>query len=41
MTSRLCPCEGEGILLIFDNAPNATAIRRYLPHTGATKVLLT
>jgi tetratricopeptide (TPR) repeat protein len=33
--------EGEGILLIFDNAGDANAITPYLPHTGAAKVLVT
>jgi hypothetical protein len=33
--------QGEGILLIFDNATDANAITPYLPHTGATKVLVT
>lgn len=31
----------ESILLIFDNAPDATAIRDYLPQRGACKVLIT
>jgi hypothetical protein len=33
--------EGEGILLIFDNATDANAITPYLPHSGGTKVLVT
>jgi hypothetical protein len=33
--------EGEGILLIFDNALDADALRDYLPRGGATKVLIT
>jgi tetratricopeptide (TPR) repeat protein len=33
--------QGEGILLIFDNATDANAITPYLPHTGGTKVLVT
>jgi hypothetical protein len=41
----LLPCwsgaEGEGILLIFDNVSRANAVMPYLPHTGATKVLIT
>jgi tetratricopeptide (TPR) repeat protein len=37
---RLCD-DGEGILLIFDNAGDPNAITPYLPHTGATKVLVT
>jgi tetratricopeptide (TPR) repeat protein len=32
--------EGEGILLIFDNALDASALNAYLPH-GAAKVLVT
>jgi hypothetical protein len=30
--------DGEGILLIFDNAVDATALRGYLPRGGAAKV---
>jgi tetratricopeptide (TPR) repeat protein len=33
--------EGKGILLIFDNALDADALRDYLPRGGATKVLIT
>jgi tetratricopeptide (TPR) repeat protein len=33
--------EGEGILLIFDNAIEADALRPYLPRGGAAKVLVT
>jgi hypothetical protein len=33
--------EGEGILLIFDNATNEDAIEPYLPRGGAPKVLIT
>jgi hypothetical protein len=33
--------EGEGILLVFDNASDANAITPYLPLTGAAKVLIT
>jgi tetratricopeptide (TPR) repeat protein len=33
--------EGEGILLIFDNAVDAEALRPYLPRSGAAKVLVT
>ncbi len=33
--------EGEGILLIYDNAIDATAIKPYLPLGGASKVLVT
>lgn len=33
--------EGEGILLIFDNAPDAAAIRPYLPKSGSTRAIVT
>jgi tetratricopeptide (TPR) repeat protein len=33
--------EGEGILLIFDNAIDANALKPYLPRGGAAKVLVT
>jgi tetratricopeptide (TPR) repeat protein len=33
--------EGKGILLIFDNAPNADAVRSYLPRGGAAQVIVT
>jgi hypothetical protein len=33
--------EGEGILLIYDNATDAAALTPYLPRGGATKVLVT
>jgi tetratricopeptide (TPR) repeat protein len=33
--------EGEGVLLIFDNAMDADALRRYLPRGGAARVLIT
>jgi hypothetical protein len=33
--------EGEGILLIYDNAIDARAIEPYLPRGGAAKVLVT
>jgi hypothetical protein len=33
--------EGEGILLIYDNAIDANSIRPYLPRGGAAKVLVT
>lgn len=33
--------EGAGILLIYDNALNAEAIKSYLPRGGATRVLIT
>jgi hypothetical protein len=33
--------EGEGILLIFDNAVDANALNDYLPRGGAAKVLVT
>jgi TIR domain len=33
--------QGEGILLIFDNAIDANALRPYLPRGGAAKVLVT
>jgi TIR domain len=33
--------EGEGILLIFDNAVDADALNDYLPHGGSAKVLVT
>jgi TIR domain/Tetratricopeptide repeat len=33
--------EGEGILLIFDNAANADAVRAYLPRSGGCQVLIT
>jgi tetratricopeptide (TPR) repeat protein len=33
--------EGEGILLIFDNAVDANALKRYLPRGGGARVLVT
>jgi tetratricopeptide (TPR) repeat protein len=33
--------EGDGILLIFDNAINADALKPYLPRGGAARVLIT
>jgi tetratricopeptide (TPR) repeat protein len=33
--------EGEGILLIFDNAADADALKPYLPRGGAVRVLVT
>jgi tetratricopeptide (TPR) repeat protein len=33
--------EGEGILLIFDNAPDAAAVKPYLPRGGRCNVLIT
>jgi hypothetical protein len=33
--------DGEGVLLIYDNAPDAAALRKYLPLGGATRVLVT
>jgi tetratricopeptide (TPR) repeat protein len=33
--------EGEGLLLIYDNAPDAGALREYLPRGGAARVLVT
>lgn len=33
--------EGEGILLIFDNATDADTIRPYLPRGGASRVIIT
>jgi hypothetical protein len=33
--------EGEGILLIFDNAIDADALKPYLPHGGSARVLVT
>jgi hypothetical protein len=33
--------EGEGLLLIFDNAVDANALNAYLPRGGAAKVLVT
>jgi hypothetical protein len=33
--------EGEGILLIFDNATDPDALKPYLPHGGAARVLVT
>ena len=33
--------EGEGILLIFDNATSANALKPYLPGGGAAQVLVT
>jgi tetratricopeptide (TPR) repeat protein len=33
--------EGEGILLIFDNAIGADGLRPYLPRSGAARVLIT
>ena len=33
--------EGEGLLLIFDNAENADGVRNFLPKSGAAKALIT
>jgi hypothetical protein len=33
--------EGEGVLLIYDNAIDADALKPYLPRGGAAKVLVT
>jgi tetratricopeptide (TPR) repeat protein len=33
--------EGDGILLIYDNANNSGEIRRYLPRSGAAQVIVT
>jgi tetratricopeptide (TPR) repeat protein len=33
--------EGEGVLLIFDNAIDADALKKYLPRGGAARVLVT
>jgi len=33
--------EGEGVLLIYDNAPDADALRHYLPRGGSGRVLVT
>ena len=33
--------EGKGILLIYDNAIEARALKPYLPRTGAARVLIT
>ena len=33
--------EGEGVLLIFDNAVDADAVRPYLPRVGSARVLVT
>jgi len=33
--------EGEGILLVYDNAVDARSVERYLPRGGAAKVLIT
>ncbi len=33
--------EGEGLLLIFDNALDAASLKRYLPKGGAARVLVT
>jgi len=33
--------EGEGILLIFDNAPDADTLKPYLPRGGGGKILVT
>src|SRR5712692_4084081 len=33
--------EGEGILLIFDNATDADALKPYLPRGGSARVLVT
>ena len=33
--------EGEGILLVFDNAPEANALRPYLPRGGGSSILVT
>jgi len=35
------PHEGEGILLIFDNAVDADALKPYLPRGGSARVLVT
>jgi hypothetical protein len=35
------PREGEGILLIFDNAVDADALKPYLPRGGSARVLVT
>jgi hypothetical protein len=33
--------DGDGMLLIYDNAPDAAALRKYLPLSGAARVLVT
>jgi tetratricopeptide (TPR) repeat protein len=33
--------EGDGILLVYDNAINADEIRKYLPRGGATRIIVT
>jgi tetratricopeptide (TPR) repeat protein len=33
--------EGDGVLLVYDNANNAGEIRRYLPRGGAARVIVT
>jgi tetratricopeptide (TPR) repeat protein len=33
--------EGDGVLLIYDNAPDADALREYLPRGGTARVLVT
>jgi hypothetical protein len=40
-TGKIRPHEGEGILLIFDNAADADALKPYLPRGGAARVLVT
>lgn len=40
VTERLCH-EGEGVLLVYDNAIDAPSIEPYLPRGGAAKVLIT
>jgi hypothetical protein len=33
--------EGDGILLVYDNANNAEEIRQYLPRGGAAQIIVT
>jgi hypothetical protein len=40
-SSQTSPHEGEGILLIYDNAIDADSLRPYLPRGDAAKVLVT
>jgi DNA-binding winged helix-turn-helix (wHTH) protein/tetratricopeptide (TPR) repeat protein len=33
--------DGEGVLLIYDNAPDAKSVRPYLPREGAARIIIT
>jgi hypothetical protein len=33
--------EGDGILLVYDNANNSEEIRKYLPRSGALRIIVT